>query len=147
VKPLSTLGYHHLTLLSKPAADRTVYQLIKKNKFQSFLEIGMGTGQRCQQILRVADKFSNKPVRDRNAQKTQGFPSENPIGAWLRWTVDRADCKLTPANGFDPDLAGHSKERTGQRSVIFPTDAARNLIGPTPNTRGTEDETANSTGR
>jgi len=63
VKPLSTLGYHHLTLLSKPAADRTVYQLIKKNKFQSFLEIGMGTGQRCQQILRVADKFSNKPVR------------------------------------------------------------------------------------
>lgn len=63
MKPLSTLGYHYLTLLSKPAADRTVYQLIKKNKFQSFLEIGMGTGDRCQQILRVANKFSNKPVR------------------------------------------------------------------------------------
>ena len=63
MKPLSTLGYYQLTLLSKPVADRTVYQLIKKNKFQSFLEIGMGTGTRCQQILRVADKFSNKPIR------------------------------------------------------------------------------------
>ena len=63
MKPLSTLGYYQLTLLSKPAANRTVYQLIKKNKFQSFLEIGMGTGERCQQILRVADKFSHKPIR------------------------------------------------------------------------------------
>ena len=63
VKPLSTLGYYRLTLLSKPVADRAVYQLIKKNKFQSFLEIGMGTGDRCQQILRVAAKFSNKPIR------------------------------------------------------------------------------------
>ena len=60
---LSTLGYYQLTLMSKPAADRVVYQLIKKNKFQSFLEIGMGTGDRCQQILRVADKFSAKPIR------------------------------------------------------------------------------------
>ena len=63
MKPLSTLGYYQLTLLSKPVADRAVYQLIKKNKFQTFLEIGMGTGDRCQQILRVADKFSNKPIR------------------------------------------------------------------------------------
>ena len=63
MNPLSTLGYYRLTLLSKPAGDRAVYQLIKKNKFQSFLEIGMGTGDRCQQILRVAAKFSNKPIR------------------------------------------------------------------------------------
>ena len=63
MNPLSTLGYFQLTLLSKPAADRTIYQLIKKNKFQSFLEIGMGTGDRCQQMLRVAGKFSNKPTR------------------------------------------------------------------------------------
>jgi len=41
----------------------TVYQQIKKNKFQSFVEIGLGTGDRCQQILRVADKFSEKPIR------------------------------------------------------------------------------------
>ena len=63
MKPLSTLEYYRLTLLSKPAADRAVYQLIKKNKFHSFLEIGMGRGDRCQQILRVADKFSPKPLR------------------------------------------------------------------------------------
>ena len=63
VKPLSTLGYYQLTMLAKPIADRAIYQLIKKNKFQSFLEIGLGTGDRCQQILRVADKFGNKPIR------------------------------------------------------------------------------------
>ena len=63
MNPLSTLGYYQLTLLSKPVADRNIFQLIKKNKFQSFLEIGMGAGTRCQQVLRVADKFSNKPIR------------------------------------------------------------------------------------
>ena len=63
MKPLSTLGYYHLAFMGKPATDRTVYQLIKKNQFQSFVEIGLGTGERCQQILRVADKFSDKPIR------------------------------------------------------------------------------------
>ena len=63
MKPLSTLGYYQLAFMGKPAADRTLYQLIKKNKFQSFVEIGLGTGDRCQQILRVANKFSDKPIR------------------------------------------------------------------------------------
>ena len=63
MKPLSTLGYYQLAFMSKPATDRTVYQLIKKNNFQSFVEIGLGTGHRCQQILRVAGKFSDKPIR------------------------------------------------------------------------------------
>ncbi len=63
MKPLTTLGFYRLTLLGKPASDRTVYQLIKKHKFHSFLEIGMGTGERCQQMLRVASKFGGKPIR------------------------------------------------------------------------------------
>ena len=63
MKPLSTLGYYQLAFMSKPATDRMIYQLIKKNKFQSFVEIGLGTGDRCQQILRVAGKFSEKPIR------------------------------------------------------------------------------------
>ena len=63
MKPLSTLGYYQLTMLAKPIADRAIFQLIKKNKFQSFLDIGLGTRDRCQQILRVADKFGNKPIR------------------------------------------------------------------------------------
>ena len=63
MNPLSTIGYYQLSLLGKPAADRNVYQLIKKNKFQTFVEIGMGTGDRCQNMLRVAAKFSNKPIR------------------------------------------------------------------------------------
>ena len=63
MKPLSTLGYYQLAFMSKPATDRMIYQLIKKNKFQSFVEIGLGKGDRCQQILRVAGKFSDKPIR------------------------------------------------------------------------------------
>lgn len=63
MKPLSTLGYYQLAFMGKPATDRAVYQLIKKNKFQSFVEIGLGMGDRCQQILRVAGKFSDKPIR------------------------------------------------------------------------------------
>lgn len=57
MKPLSSLGYMHLTMLSKPACDRQVYKTIRKHKFRSFIEIGMGDGTRAENMIRVAQKF------------------------------------------------------------------------------------------
>ena len=47
----------HLTMLSKPACDRSIYRLIRKHKFRSFVEIGMEDGTRCENMIRVAKKY------------------------------------------------------------------------------------------
>ena len=57
MKPLSTLGYMQLTIFAKPVCDRAIYKTIKKNKYRSFVEIGMGDGTRSQNLIRVAKKF------------------------------------------------------------------------------------------
>ena len=57
MKPLSFLGYVHLTKLANPVCDREIYKLIKKHKFQSILEIGMEDGSRCEKMIRVAQKY------------------------------------------------------------------------------------------
>lgn len=57
MKPLSSLGYLHLNMMSKPACDREIYKLIRKNRFRSFIEIGMGDGKRAENMIRVAQKF------------------------------------------------------------------------------------------
>lgn len=61
VKPLSALGYLNLSMLSKPASDRALYKAIKKNKFRSIIEIGMGDGQRALNMIRTAKRFSLTP--------------------------------------------------------------------------------------
>lgn len=57
VKPLSSLGYMHLTMMAKPVCDREIYKLIRKQRFRSFIEIGMGDGTRAENMIRVAQKF------------------------------------------------------------------------------------------
>jgi len=57
VKPLSSLGFMHLTMMAKPVCDRQIYKLIRKHRFRSFIEIGMGDGSRAENMIRVAQKF------------------------------------------------------------------------------------------
>jgi hypothetical protein len=47
----------HLTMFAKPACDRAIFKLIRKNKYRSFIEIGMQDGSRCLNMIRVAKKF------------------------------------------------------------------------------------------
>lgn len=54
VKPLSFFGFLKLTRFSKPSQDRVVYQLIKKNQYQSFVEVGLGDGTRCAKMVQAA---------------------------------------------------------------------------------------------
>ncbi|MFT5303640.1 MAG: hypothetical protein ACI87E_001533 [Mariniblastus sp.] len=61
VKPLSSFGFLHLTMLAKPVCDRAVYKLIRKHKFRSFVEIGMSNGTRCLNMLQVAKKYGVSP--------------------------------------------------------------------------------------
>jgi len=59
MKPISTLQYLSWSQLSKPSNDRIAYRMIKKHKFRSLVEIGLGEGIRCERMIRVAQKFSD----------------------------------------------------------------------------------------
>ncbi len=61
MKPLSSLGYMHLTMFSKPVCDRSIYKLIRKHKIRSFIEIGMESGARSLNMIQVAKKYGVSP--------------------------------------------------------------------------------------
>lgn len=64
MKPLSSLQFMRLSMFSQPACDRLIYKLIKKHKFRSFIELGMGNGARSEAMIRVAGKFgASKNIR------------------------------------------------------------------------------------
>ena len=63
VKPFSKFGYLQLSRMSKPACDRRIYQLVRKHRFQSFVEVGLADGQRCENLLRVALTYSDGGLR------------------------------------------------------------------------------------
>jgi len=58
VKPISAFKYFQMTWLSKPAPDRLIYKLIKQRQVRSFVEIGLGDGNRCSNMIAVAQKFN-----------------------------------------------------------------------------------------
>lgn len=77
MKRLSFFGNLKLTMFTKPVENRMVYKLIKKNQFQSFVEVGLGNDARFEKMIQVAHSFSN---------------SEN-----LRYTgVDLFDSRVAP---------------------------------------------------
>jgi hypothetical protein len=58
VKPISAFKFFQLTWLNKPASDRAIYKMIKRRNVSSIVEIGMGDGSRCCNMLAVARKFN-----------------------------------------------------------------------------------------
>jgi len=58
MKPISALQYFKWSQFSKPTNDRIALRSIKKNKFRSLVEIGLGEGVRCERMIRVAQKYS-----------------------------------------------------------------------------------------
>lgn len=58
MKPLSAIQYFAWSQFSKPSSDRLAYRAIKKNKFRTLVEVGLGQGLRCERMIRVAQKYS-----------------------------------------------------------------------------------------
>lgn len=108
MKPLSTLQYLHLSLLAKPACNRKLLQLVKKEQCQSFLEIGLGDGMRCQNLLRVANKFSDRPIRYTGIDLFDARPAGEPLKLIdMHKTLKAFDAKIQ----LVPGAAGQAIER------------------------------------
>ena len=58
MKPVSAFECFCWTTFSKPAEDRPIYKTIRKHKFRSIVEVGLGFGTRAEKMIRVAKKYS-----------------------------------------------------------------------------------------
>lgn len=58
MKPISALQYFSWARFSKPTNDRMAYRAIKKHKFRSLVEVGLGEGVRCERMIRIAQRYS-----------------------------------------------------------------------------------------
>jgi len=58
MKPISALQFFTWSQFSKPTNDRIALRAIKKHKFRSLVEVGLGEGVRCERMIRVAQKYS-----------------------------------------------------------------------------------------
>lgn len=52
------LRYVYLACLSRPATDRPIYRAIRRNRVQSILEIGIGSGLRARRMIDLAGRYS-----------------------------------------------------------------------------------------
>ena len=60
---LSKLSSLYYCWLAKPAGDRVVYRTIKKLQPSSIVEFDLGTGDRCQYLIKMAKSVSDAPIR------------------------------------------------------------------------------------
>ncbi len=64
MKPMSLPRFFQLSRLSRPVCDRVIYRAIKKHRIRSILEVGLGTGERALNMIKVAQRFAEgSPVR------------------------------------------------------------------------------------
>lgn len=57
MKPLSLPKYLYLAYLSRPAADRSLYRLLRRQSVSSIVEIGIGRGTRVANLIAVLRRF------------------------------------------------------------------------------------------
>ena len=54
----SLLNYYYLAYCSQPAGQRMLYRYLRRNPCRSIVEVGLGTAERTQRLMRVARRFS-----------------------------------------------------------------------------------------
>ena len=79
MKPVSVFECFCWTTFSKPIEDRLIYKTIRKNKFRSIVEVGLGMGTRAEKMIRVAKKYSDgKDVRYTGIDCFEGRNADQP---------------------------------------------------------------------
>lgn len=79
MKPVSSFRFFKMTWLDKPVCDRAVYKLIKQRQIRSIVEVGLGDGKRCEQLIAVAQKFSEEKVRYTGIDLFDARESSTPL--------------------------------------------------------------------
>lgn len=84
---LAYLKYIYLAHFSKPAADRALYQAIRRLPARRILEIGIGSADRTMRLVRLARQAAgDEPVRYAAIDLFEGRGAELPKGLSLKDT-------------------------------------------------------------
>lgn len=79
MKPVSAFEYFRWTKLSKPVEDRLIFKTIRKFRFRSIIEVGLGDGTRAEKMIRVAKKFgASSGIRYTGIDWFEGRSADQP---------------------------------------------------------------------
>jgi hypothetical protein len=103
---MATLGWFRrfwLNRLSKPAGERAIYRLVARNKPRRILELGLGTLQRTERLLRVAHAAAaGSQVHYVGLDRFEGRLPSDPPGVSLKQAHQRLHAlgrvQLVPGN-------------------------------------------------
>ena len=122
---ISVFKMMHLTMLSKPACDRSLYQAIKKNKVASIVEIGVGDLKRTENMIRVAKQFSDgQPVRYTGIDRFEASGVENPVrlkDAHQQLKQHQVRMQLVPGEAY-PSLSRIANSHLRTDLIVFSGD-------------------------
>lgn len=99
----SFLKFAYLTLLSKPAHERAIYQAIRRLKPLAIVEVGVGLGVRASRMIEVAGRY-------RSQEK-------------IRYTgIDLFEARTSPGTGMPLKEAHKRLKTTGANIRVIPGD-------------------------
>jgi hypothetical protein len=76
---LSLLNYGYLAHFSRPAADRRIYRILRRNPVQSIVELGIGDGRRAQRMIRVVQRYwPERELRYAGIDLFEARPADQP---------------------------------------------------------------------
>lgn len=76
---MSRLRFGYLAYLSKPKADRVLYQHLRKTPCHAIVEMGLGTGLRTRRMLEVVQRYhGGTKVRYTGVDLFESRPADSP---------------------------------------------------------------------
>jgi len=79
VPAIGRLRYVYLAYFSRPASERGLYRLIRRNKPQRIVEIGIGDGHRAARMIQVAARYRTAgPIRYAGVDLFETRSAEHP---------------------------------------------------------------------
>jgi hypothetical protein len=103
---MRTLRFLYLSYLSKPATDRAVYRVIRKQRFRKIVELGIRTGQRAARMIEVArlqfppNQIHYTGIDLFEARGSSDGPVTTLKGAYRRLARTGARVQLLPGDPF-----------------------------------------------
>lgn len=120
------MGIKHLYLayFSRPASDRSLYQLIRRHRSRTILEIGMGLGERAGRMIEVAMNRSSGieyiGIDQFEARGDEDGPGRSLKQMHQRLASSGAKVRLIPG---DPHMAlARSANQIGQVDLLVVSD-------------------------
>ncbi len=121
------VNYLYLSGFSKPVSDRQVYRAVRKRRIANVVELGVGSAQRAERVIRLAQAVSpGKKIQYTGIDEFELRPPEAGDGltlkeAYRRLRATGASIRLTPGDPASA-LVRKANELTGVDLLLISAD-------------------------